>query len=77
MDLKQEDITTLHDLCVDQQRLLNSICEITAERPVSIVMPMLYSEIHNNALGNILKELNKCTYLKEVVIPLAAKNRLT
>jgi len=74
MDIKQEEITTLHDLCIDNKKLFKTVSEAAAERPVSVIMPMLYKEINNNALGNIAKGLDKCTYLKEIIIPLAAKN---
>jgi glucosyl-3-phosphoglycerate synthase len=74
MDMKQEEITTLHDLNLDKEKLMKNISDVSFERPVSVVMPMLYSEIKNDALNNIVKQLNKCTYLKEVIIPLAAKN---
>jgi len=74
MDIKQEEITTLHELCVDKKKLMKSVSDAAVERPVSIIMPMLYSEIKNDALGNISKQLNKCNYVKEIVIPLAAKN---
>ncbi len=74
MDIKQDEVTTLHNLCIDKKKLLKTVSEASNERPVSVIMPMLYREIKNNALGNILKYLNKCTYLNEVVIPLAAKN---
>ncbi|RLF55914.1 MAG: glucosyl-3-phosphoglycerate synthase [Thermoplasmata archaeon] len=73
MDMKQEEITTLHDLNLDKEKLLKNISDVAEERPVSVVLPMLYSEIKSDALGNIVKQLNKCTYLKEVIIPLAAK----
>ena len=74
MDMKQEEITTLHDLNLDKDKLMKNISDISIERPVSVVMPMLYSEIKSDALVNIVQQLNKCTYLKEVIIPLAAKN---
>ncbi len=73
MDMKQEEITTLHDLNLDKEKLLKNISDVAAERPVSVILPMLYSEIKSDALGNIVTQLNKCTYLKEVIIPLAAK----
>ncbi len=74
MDIKQEEITTLHELCIDKKNLIKSVSDAAAERPISIIMPMLYSEIKNDALGNISRQLNKCNYVKEIVIPLAAKN---
>lgn len=74
MDIKQDHITTLHDFCVDEEKLMKSVRDATSVRPASLVMPMLYKEIKSGALRNILEQLNKCDYLTEVVIPLAAKN---
>jgi len=71
--MKQEEITTLHDLNLDKEKLMKNISDVAVERPVSVILPMLYSEIKSDSLGNIVKQLNKCTYLKEVIIPLAAK----
>ena len=73
MDMKQEEITTLHDLNLDKEKLMKNISDVAVERPVSVVLPMLYSEIKSDALANIVKQLNKCTYLKEVIVPLSAK----
>ena len=74
MDMKQEEITTLHDLNLNPERLMKTMREIASDRPVSVVLPMLYSEIKNDALENIVSHLNKCTYLKEVIVALAAKD---
>lgn len=74
MDIKQEEITTLHELCVDDKKLIKTVTDTAAERPVSVIMPMLYKELENDALENIIKGLNKCNYLDEIVVPLAAKN---
>jgi glucosyl-3-phosphoglycerate synthase len=74
MDIKQEEITTLHQLCVDDNKIKKSVKESVTNRPVSLVMPMLYQEIKNNALGNIIKQLNNCDYFYQIVVPLAAKN---
>jgi len=54
MDIKQEEIATLHDLHIDRKKLMKKISEASAERPVSVVMPMLYNEIKSNALNDIL-----------------------
>lgn len=74
MDIRQDEITTLHELCINKEMLIKSVSDAASERPVSVIMPMLYKEIKSEALKNILKGLNKCSYLEEVVIPLAAKN---
>ena len=74
MDIKQDEIATLHELCVNKNKLLKSVSDATCERPAAVIMPMLFREIKSDALKNIVKGLNKCTYLNEIVIPLAAKN---
>jgi glucosyl-3-phosphoglycerate synthase len=74
LDIRQDEITTLHELCINKKMLIKSVTDASQDRPVSVIMPMLYKEIKSEALVNILKGLNKCTYLEEVVIPLAAKN---
>lgn len=73
--MKQEEVTTLHDICVDGDKLIKIINEVTSERPVSIIVPMLYRELKNKAIGNILKGLNKCTYAEKIVIALSAENK--
>lgn len=73
MDITQEEITTLHELCIDKKKLIKTVSDAANERPVSVIMPMLYKEIRNDALENISKSLNQCDYLNEIVIPLAAK----
>lgn len=74
MDIRQDEITTLHELSINNELLIKNVSDGAVERPVSVIMPMLYKEIKSEALFNILKGLNKCKYLKEVVIPLSAKN---
>jgi glucosyl-3-phosphoglycerate synthase len=75
LDIKQDEITTLHELCIDKKKLMKSVADAAQERPVSVILPMLYREVKSDALKNIVTGLNKCTYLKEVVIPLAAKDQ--
>jgi glucosyl-3-phosphoglycerate synthase len=74
LDIRQDEITTLHELFINKEMLMKSVSDAANERPVSVIMPMLYREIKSDALKNILNGLNKCNYLEEVVIPLAAKN---
>jgi len=74
MDIRQDEITTLHELCVNEEKLMKSVKDASVERPVSVILPMLYREIKSDALGNIVKGLNKCDYINKIIIPLAAKN---
>lgn len=41
-----------------------------SERPIALVLPSLYRELEGEALKNILEELQKVQYIKEVVITL-------
>ncbi|MCP8312482.1 MAG: hypothetical protein L6M37_05990 [Candidatus Methylarchaceae archaeon HK02M1] len=75
MDFSQELITTLHTISVDGDELEKSLMENTVERPVSLVLPMLYEEIKKPALSNIIDNLNKAKYIKEVVVALCAKDK--
>jgi len=64
-------ITTLHHL---RQRSLETLeqelLEFSKLRPMSLVLPSLYSELNGPALENIIQELCKVPYLTEIVIGL-------
>ena len=64
-------ITTLHHL---RQRSLETLeqelLEFSKLRPMSLVLPSLYSELKGPALENIIQELCKVPYLTEIVIGL-------
>ncbi|RZN33654.1 MAG: glucosyl-3-phosphoglycerate synthase [Methanophagales archaeon ANME-1-THS] len=72
MDFIQEKITTIHDFCIDEARLNKLLEDVVRERPVAVVIPMLYQEIHTPSLGNIITQVNRCSYIHEVIIALAA-----
>jgi len=54
MDFVQEKITTIHDFCIKEGRLNKLLEDVVRERPVAVVIPMLYQEIHAQSLGNII-----------------------
>ena len=64
-------ITTLHNLT---RRPLAEIEEelvrFSTRRPMSLVLPSLFSELEGPALGPILDELTQVPYLNEIVIGL-------
>jgi glucosyl-3-phosphoglycerate synthase len=66
-------ITTLHDFGLGAGWQKDELA--TGNRKCSVIIPMLYSEIKQPALRNILGELNKCTYLDHVYISLKAKKK--
>jgi glucosyl-3-phosphoglycerate synthase len=66
-------ITTLHDYGQEIDWQKEELA--SSGRSCSIVIPMLYSEIKKPALRNILENLNRCTYLDNIVVSLKAKNK--
>jgi len=72
MDFYQERITTVHDFCIDHEKMATRLSKLTVVRPAVVIIPMLYEEIENDPLPNIIHDLNKCTYIKKVIIALAA-----
>jgi glucosyl-3-phosphoglycerate synthase len=64
-------VTTLHNLSrrpvEELERELNSF---KSDRPMSLVLPCLYSELQGPAMENIVDELCKVPYLDEIVIGL-------
>ena len=68
-------ITTLHQLADpsfnDQQEQLK---EYTKEKPITLVMPALYSEVEGPALPRILDHLEKVEFINEVVISMNGMN---
>lgn len=42
MDFIQSKITTIHDFCIEEGRLKKLLEDIVIERPVAVVIPMLY-----------------------------------
>jgi glucosyl-3-phosphoglycerate synthase len=64
-------ITTLHNL---NQRPLEDmeaeLKEFSKVRPMTLILPSLYSELEGEALPNIVNELSKVDYLDEIIIGL-------
>ena len=64
-------VTTLHDLRARPVDALEKELEHFAKkRPLGLILPSLYSELQAPALGNIVKELQKVSYLNQVVVGL-------
>jgi glucosyl-3-phosphoglycerate synthase len=68
-------VTTLHNLSKRPvEELEEELLGFRNERPMSLVLPSLYSELSGPALGNIVSELAKVPYLDEIVIGLDRAN---
>jgi glucosyl-3-phosphoglycerate synthase len=68
-------ITTLHNLSDRSiEELEKDLLEFARARPMSLVLPCLYSELDGPALSNIVDELCKVPYLSQIVIGLDRAN---
>ncbi|MEE8167408.1 MAG: hypothetical protein V3T58_00875 [Candidatus Hydrothermarchaeales archaeon] len=74
MDFYQGLVTNIHDFGGDIEAKRKCLVEMAEERPISLVLPMLYREIEGKALHKIVRDLNTCDYVSQVLIPLTAKN---
>ena len=64
-------ITTLHNLCNRTLEDMESeLMRFSRQRPMSLLLPSLYSELEGEALPRILKILAEVPYLSEIVIGL-------
>ncbi|MCL6268373.1 glycosyl transferase [Sansalvadorimonas sp. 2012CJ34-2] len=64
-------ITNLHNLRTRSlQELEQELVTFSRLRPMSLVLPSLYSELEGPALGNIVDELCEVPYLTEIVVGL-------
>ena len=64
-------VTTLHNLRKRPYEDLESeMIHFSKRRPMSLILPCLYSELQGPALENIIQELMKVPYLEEIIIGL-------
>ncbi|HNQ63891.1 MAG TPA: hypothetical protein PLX88_01505 [Syntrophorhabdaceae bacterium] len=64
-------VATLHRLGRENVDIIEKkLVRYASERPIALVLPSLFRELEGEALKNILEELQKVQYIKEVVITL-------
>lgn len=65
------NVTTLHNLSNRPlEELENELLQFSKQRPMSLLLPSLYSELEGPALQKIVDELSQVKYLSEIVIGL-------
>ncbi len=68
-------VTTLHNFRTRTvEDLEEQLLEFSENRPMSLILPSLFSELEGPALANILDELEKVPYLNEIIIGLDRAN---
>lgn len=73
MDFRQDVIATLHDLQVNNERLEKEIEEYSRDHFLSVVIPVLYTDLKRESASRLIEKLNRCTYLDEIMVALSAK----
>lgn len=69
-------VTTLHNLrTLPYDEMEKRIIKFSKHRPISLILPSLYSELEGPALSNIIDELVKVPYLEEIIIGLDKANK--
>lgn len=64
-------VTTLHNLKTrNLESIEEELHEFSRHNPMALILPCLYSELEQDALGRIIDALNGATYLHHVVIGL-------
>jgi len=62
-------VATIHRLGhTNLQRLESELCAFSQETPIALVLPCHVREIGTKALKLILRELERVTYLKQIVV---------
>ena len=69
-------VTTLHNLRKSNyEEMEEKLVEFSKRRPMSLILPCLYSELQGEALAHILDELESVPYLGEIIIGLDKANK--
>ena len=64
-------VTTLHNLrCRSLEDLERELISFSQVRPMTLVLPCLYSELEGPAMENIIDELSQVPYLSEIIVGL-------
>ena len=64
-------ITTLHNLNSDyDDQLEKQVLEFSRKRPITLLLPSLFSELETQALENIVQELKQVSFINHVVVGL-------
>jgi glucosyl-3-phosphoglycerate synthase len=64
-------IATLHNLRTRSlESLENKLHELATHQNMALILPSLYSELEGPAMGNIVEQLSKATYIDHIVVGL-------
>ncbi|MGB5649755.1 MAG: hypothetical protein WBM59_06710, partial [Sedimenticolaceae bacterium] len=64
-------ITTLHKLRHRPiEEMEAELQQFSAERPMALILPSLYSELQGQALPHIVEELKQASYISDIIVGL-------
>jgi glucosyl-3-phosphoglycerate synthase len=75
MDFNQGKITTIHDFDMDFENLQSRLGELKKRFPTGVVIPLHENDLSSTKMQSIITGLNKCDYLKKVLIALSASSK--
>ncbi|WP_373355296.1 glycosyl transferase [Pseudoroseicyclus sp. CXY001] len=65
------NVATLHNLSTRRvEEMSHEISTMSRDRPVTLILPCLFSELESPAIGNIVNELNELPWIGRVIIGL-------
>lgn len=74
MDFDQGRITTIHDFKMDFENLKSRLSELNRKYPAGVIIPVHENDLENPQIQKVVTGLNKCDYLKKVLIALSASS---
>lgn len=72
MDFCQEKITTIHSFDTNMEIIKRRLRSLSNKYSSGVIIPVAGGDLRGEPLKKIIKELNKCDYLKKVFIAISA-----
>jgi glucosyl-3-phosphoglycerate synthase len=75
MDFDQRGFAKIHDFSMDFEVMRTRLGSLAKDYPCGVIIPIIETDLKNQVLTEIVKELNHCDYLTKVYIALCAKSQ--
>jgi glucosyl-3-phosphoglycerate synthase len=75
MDFDQRSFAKIHDFSMDFDTMSVRLRTLAQDYPSGVIIPIIESDLKNQVLTEMVRELNQCDYLKKVFIVLSAKKK--
>jgi hypothetical protein len=74
LDIDQGKISRIHDFFMDFENISERLEDLRKNFPSGVIIPILESDLQNQAFSKIIEGLNQCRYLEKILIALSAKD---